>query len=437
MLRVVRRAMVRSRRATETRRPHPSGRRAEAPAIRRGAGGRGSGSRILLLAPHPFFSQRGSPIAERALLRVLSGSGYRVDVLTYPGGDAPGLPGVRIHRAAGIPGVEDVRPGFSWKKVLTDVPFAARALSLTGRRSYDVLHAVEESVFVARWIRRLRGIPYVYDMDSLLSRQMLESHPWMRPIRGFLQRRERAAMRDSLGVLCMCPALRELARGHVPDDCPVGVLEDTTLLRGRDGDGEVDERISEVVGAEGPIVLYVGNLADYQGIEMLVPAFRHAVDRVPDARLVIIGGREDRIETLRELAVRQGVADRAHFLGPRPLERLGHYLRQATVLVSPRTSGRNTPLKLYSYLDSEVPVLATRMRSHTQVLDSAVACLAEPAPRPFGDALARLLSDRERRERLAARAKDLVDREYSPSAFRRKLLAFYDRVGNRLRGERS
>src|SRR5690606_17680674 len=54
--------------------------------------------RVLLLAPHPFFQHRGTPIAERALLEVLSAQGHSVDVVTFPEGEAVDVPGCRIYR---------------------------------------------------------------------------------------------------------------------------------------------------------------------------------------------------------------------------------------------------------------------------------------------------------------------------------------------------
>ena len=73
--------------------------------------------RILLLAPHPFFQLRGTPIAERALLQVLTAEGHEVDVLTFPEGEDLDLPNCRIHRVPAPAWARGVRPGFSLKKL--------------------------------------------------------------------------------------------------------------------------------------------------------------------------------------------------------------------------------------------------------------------------------------------------------------------------------
>ena len=62
----------------------------------------------------------------------------------------------------------------------------------------------------------------------------------------------------------------------------------------------------------------------------------------------------------------------------RPAEEIPAFLDAADVLVSPRSLGTNTPLKIYQYLRSGRPIVATRLLTHTQVLDDEVAILTEP-----------------------------------------------------------
>ena len=69
-----------------------------------------------------------------------------------------------------------------------------------------------------------------------------------------------------------------------------------------------------------------------------------------------------------------------HFAGPRPVRRSAATLAQADILVSPRTLGENTPMKIYSYLASGRSILATDIGSHTQALDASCALLVRPEP---------------------------------------------------------
>jgi hypothetical protein len=168
--------------------------------------------RILLLAPQPFYEDRGTPIAVGLVLKVLSERGARVDVVTYHEGQDIDLEHVTLHRIPKLPFVRGIRPGFSWKKLVCDVFVLGLALRLAVRRRYDVIHAVEESVFIALLLKWLFRIPYVYDMDSSLAQQLTEKMPVLRPAGQVLAACERLALRQAMAVVPVCEALAATAR---------------------------------------------------------------------------------------------------------------------------------------------------------------------------------------------------------------------------------
>jgi glycosyltransferase involved in cell wall biosynthesis len=356
-----------------------------------------------------------------------------VDLLTFHEGADVEIPNCRIFRIVRVPGVRDIRPGFSLKKIVCDVFMFAKCLGMMRRTRYDLMHAVEEAAFIAAVMQGVTGVPYVYDMDSSLAEQLVETYPELRLIFPILRRLEALAVRRSLGVLTVCAALEDVALAHAPEK-PVGRVEDTTLLTGgaphtQNGDARLP---NEVNG--GPVVMYVGNLEGYQGINLLLEGFRHTLARVPAARLVIVGGRDDDVHRYQHRAASLGILPAVFFTGPRPLAILGELFRQADVLVSPRLRGLNTPMKIYSYLDSGTAVLATRLRTHTQVLDDRMAYLVDPDPEALGAGLATLLSDGILRERLGEQARAYVQEEFTPEAARRKLASFYDAMEAKVAG---
>ena len=81
--------------------------------------------RVLVVAPQPFYQDRGTPIALRQVLEALSGLGYQVDVLTFPVGQDIELPGVRIFRAGNPFRIRGVPVGLSARKLLLDLSLVA------------------------------------------------------------------------------------------------------------------------------------------------------------------------------------------------------------------------------------------------------------------------------------------------------------------------
>jgi glycosyltransferase involved in cell wall biosynthesis len=82
-------------------------------------------------------------------------------------------------------------------------------------------------------------------------------------------------------------------------------------------------------------------------------------------------------------------------------------------------------MKIYSYMFSGKPVLATRMATHTQVLSDDNAVLADPVPERFAGALCELLEDSRKRESIGLRAIRDVEERYSFKVYKEKLARIY------------
>jgi hypothetical protein len=96
------------------------------------------------------------------------------------------------------------------------------------------------------------------------------------------------------------------------------------------------------------------------------------------------------------------------------------YVAASDVLVSPRVSGTNTPLKIYSFLKAGKPLVATRLWTHTQVLDDAESILADPDPANFAAGLTLALESGEAQAR-AREAKRRADRDYTYPRYLEKI----------------
>lgn len=390
---------------------------------------------LLFLAPEPFFQERGTPIAVRLALEVLAkrqlaqGRSDDIDLLTYHEGSEISIPGVKIQRIKPptwlASWLVNIGPGVSVKKLVCDLLFLIEALRLCKLKRYDLIHSVEESVFIALLIKLIWGTPYIYDMDSSVAQQLTEKWFLLRPLAPIFSWFERIAIRGSMAVVPVCNALQVIAKRQGARSSYI--LHDISLLS-TEGSHSKEVRLNEEAQVNGKVVLYTGNLEAYQGIDLLLESWVLVCKEIQDAYLVIIGGTEAHIDHYRERAKGLGIIDRVRLLGPRPVSQLGHYLSEADILVSPRVRGNNTPMKIYSYLHSGKPLVATNLSTHTQVLDNTVASLAAPNTQDFATALLKLLSDQQLREKLAVAALKLAEQHYTFPAFERQLNLIYEQV---------
>lgn len=389
-----------------------------------------STKKILFLTPQPFFASRGSPFRVRETVTALTKLGYEVDLLAYPFGDDIDVPGVTIRRGFRIPGVRSIPIGPSYRKIAFDALLACSATILVLRNRYISYHGIEEAAFIAGVLAFLRRKPFIYDMHSHMSNQLeTGGHLRSRGLLKLFRALEHYFMRRAAGVITVGEDLtgyvRNIARNQI-----VRTLHDCAP------NDEVSDEVSIVPRIDEKVFLYAGNLSPYQGIDLLLTAFAAARKRGAKARLLIAGGGpegEQLLEGYRARAAALGIAEGTEFLGQLTPGEVAAILPQADVLVSPRITGNNPPMKIYTYMSSRCAIVATTIRSHTQVLDESCAYMAEPVPEEFAEALLRSIDDspsaREERERKITRAAERVQERYSREAFQRILSEVYQGLG--------
>ena len=373
---------------------------------------------ILMIAPEPFFEPRGTPFSEFHRIRALTALGHTVDLVTYPFGRDVEMPGLRIARCVRPPFIRRVKIGPSWPKVPLDLSLFFTALRLAMTRRYDAVHSHEEGGALGILIAWLLRVPHLYDMHSSLPQQIANfgysNRAWLSRLLAGL---ERQIIRRSRVVVVICPELEDTVKAVDPD-VPTVLIENAPGSGDRPMPGTGDAvRQGLGLGPDVPIVMYTGTFEAYQGLELLYEAMSRVLAQRPDAKLVLVGGDVEQVEAARARVQALGLGQAVTLAGQRPAEDIPAYLDGATVLVSPRSTGTNTPLKIYQYLRSGRPIVATRLRTHTQVLSDDTAFLADPTPDAFAAAILEALTRPDRAAETGARARALADTKYSDEAF--------------------
>ena len=374
--------------------------------------------RILMIAPQPFFEARGTPFSEYHRIRALADLGHTVDLVTYPFGKDVTLAGLTLHRSWRPPFVRRVRIGPSLAKIPLDLLLAVKALHVGLKWKFDCVHSHEEGGAIGLLLSWLLRVPHLYDMHSSLPEQLSNfKFSRSRLLVGAFRALERLMVSRSASVIVICRHLEEVARGIAP-------AAHVVLIENAPGSGNTDATAAALdvraalgVPAGAPMVLYTGTFEAYQGLDLLFAAMKRVLEQAPDARLVLAGGHADQFARARRDADAQGIGAAAVFAGERPAEEIPAYLDAADVLVSPRSRGKNTPLKIYQYLRSGRPIVATNLLTHTQVLDATVAELTDPTPDAFGAGILRVIRDRGRASALSQAALALADTRYTYEAY--------------------
>ena len=265
----------------------------------------------------------------------------------------------------------------------------------------------------------LFGCRHLYDMHSDLAEEMTNfSFTKSRWLIHSVELIQKWIIRSSTVVIVVCPELvqtvQRLAPGkavHLVSNAPV----DATLPL-PDKQSVTHLRRQLELG-DGPVLIYTGTFESYQGIDLLLQSIPLVRKSCPEARYILVGGRSEQIAQMQQLAERLGVADMVRFVGQCPMEEIPQYMALADILLSPRNKGTNTPLKLYTYLRSGKPLLATNIYSHTQVLNRDIAMLVPPTADGLAQGVLELLQKPDLAHQLASNGKKVADEHYSWDVF--------------------
>ena len=375
--------------------------------------------RILMIAPEPFFEPRGTPFSQFHRIRALVDLGHRVDLVTYPFGQPVSMPGLRVFRSLKPPFMRTVKIGPSGPKVLLDVLLALTTIRRVMTSRYDAIHSHEEGGLIGAVLAGLLRLPHLYDMHSSLPQQLGNfAFSGSRTLGRLFLAIERFMIRRSRVVIVICPALLDTVRAIEPgahailiENAPGSADQPPTAAQA------ARVRLSLGLDETTPIILYTGTFEVYQGLDLLFDAMAIVSRARPDARLVLAGGKPDQVERARALARAAGIDRATLFAGERPASEIPAYLLAADLLVSPRSRGTNTPLKIYQYLRSGKATVATRLLTHTQVLSDDTAILTGATPEEFAGGLLAGLNDPERSAAIGRRARDLAETKYSYEAY--------------------
>lgn len=384
---------------------------------------------ILMIAPHPFLSNRGSPLNTFNKIKTLSKLGHNITLLTYPEGT--NVPGFRIIRVPLIPFFKNIPIGPSIHKILYDVLLLLKGISIVSKHRFDIIHAHEiDGATIGTILKKICNnfLGYsprlFYDMHSLLSEQIRnKNYRTNFLLDNLFKYVELFSYRNSDRLLMISPSFINRIREFNQHQKAL-FLSDIPALKEEFVDFATYEYLREKIKNR-YIFLYMGNIENYQGVNLLLEAFK-TVERIrEDAGLVIVGGTIDEIKNLNKVVERLELK-KVYLFSQQPLEKMPAFLSISDILISPRLKGTNVPYKIYPYMRVGKPIIATNIPAHTLILENnKSALLCEVNPIDMGNKMNLLLQDEALRKRIGIGAKQLFENNFTSEIYRDKLKNLY------------
>ena len=383
--------------------------------------------KILMISPQPFFEPRGTPISVYQRLEALSALGHEIDLVTYHVGKNVEFPNVKIHRVRNITLIQHVRIGPSRAKILLDVLVFFKAFQLLLGKRYDVIHSHEEASFFSMFLAWFFRTRHLYDMHSVLSKQLGNFNYGNKPIFiKIFEVLETMVLKTCDAVITVGPDLEKYVK-TVGSDIQVVMIENIALQAYQTPvQPDNIEQLKKKLDIDGRLpVVYTGTYERYQGLSMALECVQIVAQQYPHVIFIFVGAKNQQRKQWTEISREMNLQYHVLFLDVvSPAESMV-YLAYAAVLISPRLDGTTTPLKIYSYLHANRPIVATNITAHTQVLSSATAVLVEPNKEAFAAGILRVLRDVELAECISKNAHEFAKEKFSHQDYISKVNQIY------------
>ena len=378
--------------------------------------------RIVMVAACPFPAPRGTPTRVRRLAEALDARGHAVRVVAYHLGAAEPLP-YPVDRIPAVPWYGRTSAGPTLTKLLLLDPLLVLRLRRTlAEAPADLVHAHHYEGLAVALLARPR-VPIVYDAHTLLAAELPSYGP---PGSGELLR--------TLGLLLdrLLPGLaaRTVAAGERVREALVArgaVAPDSVAVV---GNGVEDRFLAAPPGppARAPgvgTIVFTGNMAPHQGIDLLLRAFASVRERRPGARLLLVS--HEPFDAHEAVARALGVRPWTEVRLAAPAE-VPALLAGGDVAVSPRTDCPGVPQKLLNYMAAGRPIVAFDGSAGELEHDRTGLRVPNGDVAAFADAIVRLLDEPAFAAGLGERARAVAAGERSWAAAAARLEAVYDGV---------
>ncbi len=383
-------------------------------------------TRVLMLAPTPFFSDRGCHVRIYEEARYLAASGYDVVIVTYPLGSDP--PGLQVMRARAVSNYRRTEAGPAWARLYLDALVLARAWAAARRARPDLIHAhLHEGALIGRALAARFRVPLLFDYQGSLTQESVD-HGFIRE-RGMMARAfravehwiDRGAARVIVSAAALAGPLRE--RGIEAISVPDWV----DIRRFAPGPAEPGLRDKLGLPPEAPLAVYLGVLSGYQGTDLILSAARRLRDQGERVHFLVMGYPE---AEFRAQAERLGLHDHVTFTGRVDYFEAQRYLRLGTLALAPKLSRTEGNGKLLLYMACGLPVAAFDLPVNREIMGGAAEWVEAGTDRGecaagLARAVARLVHDRDRAAELAAAGRRRVEAEFAAEAAGSRLLAVY------------
>ena len=307
------------------------------------------------------------------------------------------------------------------------IKYIIQLIKLVKRDYFDVVYTRNTMIgVIGLLIKKLWKSKLVFEVNGILpdewklAENQLTKKKKLKSIKiKFFEHLQRYVIRKADAVVAVTPGIKNYLVKHGINENKVWFIENganTELFKPIKDSNVVNELKDRLhINNDEKVVLFVGNLAPWQGVEYLIKAAPLIIKEIPKIKFLIVGDGilKGKLESLtNELNMGYNII----FTGGVPYEKVPQYVNISDVCIVPKRKMRTgySPLKLYEYMACGKPVIATNIAGFEILEQYNAGILVNPEnSEELSNAIVKLLKNKQLREQMGANGRKLVVREYS------------------------
>lgn len=304
--------------------------------------------KIAMVAACPFPYPRGTPIRIFKMAQALAMRGHEVHVVTYHLGVELKQDLFKIHRIPDVKTYRKCSPGPTFQKLLfIDLLLAIKLYNILRTYEIDLIHAHNyEGLLVSIGVRKLTKHPVIYDAHTILTSE-LPYYEFGLPkyIRNDIARHLDMFIPNMADyVISVTEDIeKELTRHKQVSPSKISVIPSGVEFDQFNIKPEKNTKFEQ----KNKILIFTGNLASYQRIDLLLRAFAQVLCQRDDVRLLIIS--DSTFDNYEPLAKTLGI--RAHIdILMLDFAKIPPYIVNADVALNSRIECPGIPQKILNYM---------------------------------------------------------------------------------------
>lgn len=375
---------------------------------------------ILVIAPTPFFSDRGCHIRILEELEALYTKNHTATLFTYHLGRNVGP--AKIYRGRHIPWYTKTSAGPSWHKLYLDVLLFFTILKQARKQKFDIIHAhLHEGAWIGWWIKLFIRKPLILDAQGSMVSEMQHygylKFPGLKKIFQFI---ERWIVKHADHVFVSSPLLLEIMQNYTAHTSLLGDAINLKLFQNV-------KPLQLELKPHVPVIIYTGSLSKIKGFDYLLEAMTQI-----NAQLLVVG--YPNVEYYKTKAQTLGVAGKIKFVGQVNYFDLPSYLALANIAVDPKLdTATESSGKILNYMAAGLPVVAfdTINVQENFGMTGGITVTQENTFEGLAKAITTLLADKDKQAQLGKTGKIHVEEYFNWNTKIQHAIDIYEQLANK------